>query len=99
MDFTPWIQGTGFLLCQWNLDSGFLSQWDSGFLELYSGFQSPEIRNPQLNFSLIPVSGFRYMERCLVLLDFPYFLVLRYQVKQTQRRSRLAKQQWKPLRR
>ena len=40
-----------------------------------------------------------YMERCLVLLDFPYFLVFRFQAKQTQRLSRLVKQQWKRLRR
>ena len=38
------IAGTGLdsSLCQWNLDSNL--QWDSGFLEQYSGFQSPLFR-------------------------------------------------------
>ena len=38
------ILGTGFrILRQWNLDSGF----QSGFLKLYRGFQSPGFRIPQ----------------------------------------------------
>ena len=39
-------------------------QWDSDFLELYSGFQSPGFRIPQAKFSLITESGFpQYMGR------------------------------------
>ena len=49
-------------------------EWDSGFLELYSGLQSPGFRIPQAKiswipdfasktFSKIPDSGFRYMGR------------------------------------
>ena len=39
-----WILGTGpRVIRQWNLDSGF----QSGFLELYRGFQSPGLRIPQ----------------------------------------------------
>ena len=46
-----WIQHRGFrilgtgprVIRQWNLDSGF----QSGFLELYRGFQSPGFRIPQ----------------------------------------------------
>ena len=36
-------------------------QWDSDFLELYSGFQSPGFRIPQAKISLITESGFPYM--------------------------------------
>ena len=44
------IPGTEFrILCQWNLDSGFL--------ELYSGFQSPGFRIPQTKFSRIPIQN------------------------------------------
>ena len=32
-------------LCQWILDSNL--KWDSGFLKLYSGFQSPGFQIPQ----------------------------------------------------
>ena len=37
-------------LCQWKLDSGSQNLRDSGFLELYSGFQNPGFRIPQANF-------------------------------------------------
>ena len=43
-------------LCQWNLDSGFQSLVDSGFLELFSRFQSPGFRIPRVKFSRIPDS-------------------------------------------
>ena len=42
-------------ICHWNLDSGFQS-WDSGFLELYSGFQSPGFPVPRAKFVQIPIS-------------------------------------------
>ena len=60
-------------LCQWKLDSGFL--------ELYSGFQNPGFRIPQANFprfwipqakiSCIPESGFPYIRR----KDFSCFII------------------------
>ena len=43
-------------LCQRNLDSEFQSWGDSGFLELYSGFQSPGFWIPQTKFQRIPDS-------------------------------------------
>ena len=58
-------------LCQRKLDSGSQNLRDSGFLELYSGFQNPGFRIPQANFrrfwipqakiSCIPESGFPYL--------------------------------------
>ena len=58
-------------LCQWKFDSGSKNLRDSGFLELYSGFQNPGFRIPQANFprfwipqvkiSCIPESRFPYM--------------------------------------
>ena len=56
----------------WILDSN--REWDSEFLELYSGLQSPGLRIPQAKiswipdfarktFSKIPDSGFPYMGR------------------------------------
>ena len=50
-------------LCQWNLDSWF--QYWLGFFELYCGFQSPEFRIPQTQFSRIPESVFPYAMRSL----------------------------------
>ena len=47
-------------LCPWNFGfwipsvNGLL--WDSGFVELYSGFQTPGFRIPQAKFSRIPDS-------------------------------------------
>ena len=68
------ILGTGFwILRQWNLDSGF----QSGFLKLYRGFQSPGFRIPQdklpgfwipqAKISRIPESGFPYTGRSIYL--------------------------------
>ena len=48
------IQSTGFRI---------LCQWDSGFLELYSGFQSPGFWIPQAKISWIRESGIPYMGR------------------------------------
>ena len=51
------IPGTGFwILCQWNLDSGFQSFVRSGFFEMH-GFQSPGFRIPLCGFQ-IPGTGF-----------------------------------------
>ena len=47
----PICKGQSRILCQWNLDSGFL--------ELYFGFQSPELWIPQAKISRIPEAGFR----------------------------------------
>ena len=44
LDSTSWIpdfQVVDFSICRWNLDLDCNCRWDSGFLELYSGFQSP----------------------------------------------------------
>ena len=55
--------------------------WDFGFLELYSGFQSPWFRIPRAKISWIPESGFPYMSRtvswCLepVMKHSPSFLM------------------------
>ena len=78
LDCTSWIpdfQVVDFSLCRWNLDLYCNSRWDSGFLELYSGFQSPGYGIPQENFprfqiqkaklSWIPESGFPYIRRPL----------------------------------
>ena len=53
LDSTSWIpdfQVVDFRLCRWNLDVDCNCRWDSGFLELYSGFQSPGYGIPQENF-------------------------------------------------
>ena len=55
------FQVLDFSLCQQNLDSGFQSLVGSGFLEVYSGFQSPRFRIPQEK-----VPGFPYMGRLSV---------------------------------
>ena len=60
-----WIPGCGFqilgsglrVICKYNLDSGFKSLVDSGFLELYSVFQSPGFRIQQQQ-NKFPDSGF-----------------------------------------
>ena len=56
-----WIPGRGFRI----QSTGFriLCQWDSGFLELYSGFQSPRFWIPQAKISWIRESGIPYMGR------------------------------------
>ena len=52
-----WIPRRQFrILCQWNLDSGFISL-DSRFLDLYCGFQSPGFRVAQAKISRIPLQG------------------------------------------
>ena len=79
-----WIQHRGFrilgtgprVIRQWNLASGF----QSGFLELYRGFQSPGLRIPQEKFprfwipqakiSRILESGIPYMGLYLFLNYF-----------------------------
>jgi len=50
-----------FVSGTWILDSNRL--WDPGFLELFSGLQSPEFRIPQGKFSRIPKFEFPYMRR------------------------------------
>ena len=60
-----WIPGANYFL------------WDSGFFELYVGFQSPGFRIPlvkisrfqipQAKISRIPESGFPYMEQNVTL--------------------------------
>ena len=53
LDSTLWI------LCQWNLDSGFIRLWDSGFLGLYSQFQRRGFHISQQN---LLDSGFHRQE-------------------------------------
>ena len=56
LDSTSWIldfQVVDFSLCRWNLDLDCNCRWDSEFLDLYSGFQSPGYGIPQENFSQI----------------------------------------------
>ena len=58
-------------LCQWNLDSGFQSFVGFGFLEVFSGFQSPgfqvllvkfpELRIPRATISRFLGCGFPFM--------------------------------------
>ena len=58
------IPATGFqsfLVEPWILDSN--RQWDSGLLEMYSGFQSRGFQIPLANCSRILESGFPYMRR------------------------------------
>ena len=62
----PWILDSGcwipvFFTGTWILDS--IPYWDSGFLEPYSGFQSPGFRIPQGKISRTPESGFPYKGR------------------------------------
>ena len=57
------VQVLDFSLCQWNVDSGFHPLVDSGFLELYSGFQSPGFHKQTFPGFFIPESGFPYLER------------------------------------
>ena len=57
------VQVLEFSLCQWNVDSGFHPLVDSGFLELYSGFQSPGFHKQTFPGFFIPESGFPYLER------------------------------------
>ena len=65
---------TGFQI-QWDLDTRFCRQWDSGFLELFSGFQSPGFWYPLTRISPIPGSRFPYMGRVFA----GYSSCLRYQ--------------------
>ena len=79
---TPWIPD----LFQWNLILDSNRWWDTGFLELHSGFQRTEFwipqqafagfRIPQAKISRIPESGFSYIGDichfvCRFLLSFP----------------------------
>ena len=68
------FQGTGFQI-QWDLDTRFFRQWDSGFLELFSGFQSPGFWCPLARISPIPGSRFPYKGRVFA----GYSPCLRYQ--------------------
>jgi len=55
------ISGTGFLIHVsgiWIPDSN--RKWDSGLLELYSGFQTPGFWIPEANISQIPDSASKY---------------------------------------
>ena len=54
-----------FFSWTWIQDSNRL--WDSGFLELFSGFQGPGFRIPRAKISQIPESGFPYMGRAVGL--------------------------------
>ena len=45
----------------WILDSN--RQWDSGFIKLFFGYQSPGFRVPKAQISKIPESGFPYRGR------------------------------------
>ena len=70
------------------LDSGFFvsgtwildcnRQWDSGFVELYSGFQSQGFRIPHAKVSRSPEFGFSYTGRTLSILFLFYFMFLRF---------------------
>ena len=58
-----WIPGIEFrILCQWNLDSGFL--------ELYSGFESPGLRIPQAKTRWITDSTTNIFHGQLINVDF-----------------------------
>ena len=50
-------------LRQWNLVLDSSRWWDSGFLELYRGFQNPGLLIPRAKISQIPESLFPYMGR------------------------------------
>ena len=63
-DLWFWIPVTRFQILvfgTWIPDS--ICYWDSGFLELHSGFQSPGFQISKAKISLIPESKFPYMER------------------------------------
>ena len=50
-----WTPGTGLRIpCQWNLDFGFQSFADSGFLELHYRFRRPRFQTLQAKISRIP---------------------------------------------
>ena len=54
LDSTPWIPDSRYWIPvsvsgTWNLDSN--CSWDFGFIELYSGFQSPGLRILKHNFA------------------------------------------------
>ena len=76
MDF--YAVDSGFLVCgTWIPDSN--RQWDSGFLELYSGFQSPDsgflsknLLDSELHKQKFPDSGILYMEGRVVLESSRY---------------------------
>ena len=53
------VNSGSFVSTTWIPDSN--RQWDSGFLELYSGYQSPGFRIPLAKISRISESGFPYM--------------------------------------
>ena len=57
LDSRPWIPDPGY----WILDSNL--QWDSGFLELHSVFQSPGFQIRQAKVSRIQESVFPYRRR------------------------------------
>ena len=61
----PHVRGYQDSLGFWILDTWFriLRQWnlDSGFLELYFGFQTPGFQISQTKISWIPESGFLYL--------------------------------------
>ena len=68
LDSTPWIPDSRYWIPlsvsgTWILGSNI--DWDSRFFELYCGFQSPEFRIPQAQFSRIPESVFPYAMRSL----------------------------------
>ena len=66
LDSTLWIPDSKYCIPfvvsrTWILDSN--RQSESGFLELYSEYQSLEFQISQAKFSLIPESGFPYVGR------------------------------------
>ena len=68
LDSRPWIPDSRYWIPlsvsgTWILGSNI--DWDSRFFELYCGFQSPEFRIPQTQFSRIPESVFPYAMRSL----------------------------------
>ena len=54
---------TGFQSLSMEIDSGSQNLRDSGFLELYSGFQNPGFQIPQSKISCTPESGFPHMRQ------------------------------------
>ena len=56
-----WIPRRGFRIQ--SIGFRILCQWDFGFLEMYSGFQSPGFCIPQAKISWIRESGIPYMGR------------------------------------
>ena len=64
LDSTSWIPDSSYWIPvsgTWILDSSRL--WDSGLLELSSGFQSPGFRITRAKYFRIPESEFLYMGR------------------------------------